>query len=211
MGAKEPRPEGTRSSLSKVDIQQMIAQLEDAKRLLYAVGTEFPHLHNNIAHARSLLIDIVFALEKPDQGKSDVEDDDEGGIDYIHWIGDQPWPEGATHVTLDKQGGCIWWKLAPVPASAREYGWKPREHGGELIERYYDPAMPFSGPRWRESLRAKPQEDDTPPIAYFSDVASSLAIAMLQRTLDEGKSISIPSMGIVIEPPRDTPEDSDAA
>lgn len=35
-------------------------------------------------------------------------------------------------------------------------------------------------------------------------VVSSLAMAILQRSLDEGKSISIPSLGIVIEPKEET-------
>lgn len=69
MGTKEP----VSSSLSKVDVRQMIDQLEDAKRLLAAVGTEFPHLQHDVAHARSLLTGLVFSLEKPDQGKADAK------------------------------------------------------------------------------------------------------------------------------------------
>lgn len=160
MGSKEPRPEGIRSSLSKVDIRQIIEGLEDAKRLLAAVATEFPHLRPSAVGARTWLNDLIFSLEKPDQGKSEVDEDDGDTLDYADWVQTQHWPEGATHVTMDKQGGVIWWKLAPVLAHARDYGWKPREHGGELVERYYDPAMPFSGPKWRESLRQKPEDID---------------------------------------------------
>lgn len=50
------------------------------------------------------------------------------------------------------------------------------------------------------ALRATPApQPDAPHPA--EQAASSLAVAILQRTLDEGKSIHIPSLGITIEPP----------
>lgn len=156
MGTKEP----VSSSLSKVDIRQMIEQLEDAKRLLKAIDAEFPHLHPLPLQARAWLGDLISSLEKPDQGKGDADEEDEDTLDYEDWVLTQPWPDGATHATLDKQGGCIWWKGTPILAPRLDLGWKARHNGGDLVERYYDPAMPFSGPKWRESLRQKPEDTD---------------------------------------------------
>lgn len=78
-----------------------------------------------------------------------------GGLDYYDWVKTQPWPDGATHATLDKYGACIWWAEKPKIDADVDLGWR-----GELCERYHDPAVPFRGVAWQMSLIAKPEDAD---------------------------------------------------
>lgn len=142
---------------SQTEIQDICYHLETTRDLLKTVAAEFSHLSTDAYQTRAALAGLIEWLQKPNQGKDEFEEVDEEGIDYEDWVATQPWPEGATHATLDKQGGCCWWKLKPVRFPSY-YGWEARRDGGELIERFYDPAQPFSGPKWRDSLREKPQE-----------------------------------------------------
>lgn len=76
MGSKEP----VSAKLSPDDIRSLIEQLEDSKRLLATIGTEFPYLHPLPFQARSLLNDLISSLEKPDQGKSEVDEEEDTDV-----------------------------------------------------------------------------------------------------------------------------------
>lgn len=73
-------------------------------------------------------------------------------LDYDHWLANSWWPDNSTHATADKEGGCCWWHGEPALASIGELGWE-----GDLVERYYDPAMPFDAlEHWYDTLRQRP-------------------------------------------------------
>lgn len=46
----------------------------------------------------------------------------------------------------------------------------------------------------------EPKDKDEKPVSLVAAVTSRLALALMQRQLDKGMSIEIPSLGIVIRP-----------
>jgi hypothetical protein len=77
--------------------------------------------------------------------EDEVGDDEPEYIDYEDWLFTQWIPNGATHTTIDQDGGCCWWHGEPAQAADTELGWS-----GDLIERYPEG---FNPENWRQSLR----------------------------------------------------------